>query len=240
MPARREKEPPAAEPPAERAAPVRSAILRPLPKEEPEEIQPPVPPDPSPLLPQTPDWRLVGEVLETYLIVEQGDEIHFIDKHAAHERLNFDRLQAQEYTPMSQTLLEPLVIELPPQEVQALLDEQALLDRCGFACTSLGGGTLSVEELPDLIAPAQAEEVLGEIAQALLSGAASDPDRARDALLHTMACKAAVKGGQHSSREELAVVAQAVLSGQVKYCPHGRPVAITMRRQELERQFKRL
>ena len=242
-PARTEKEPPAVtEPPAERAAPVRSALLRPLPKEEPEEIQPPdpVPLDPPALLPQTPDWRLVGEVLETYLIVEQGDEIHFIDKHAAHERLNFDRLQAQEYTPMSQTLLEPLVIELPPQEVQALLDEQALLDRYGFACTSLGGGTLSVEELPDLIAPAQAEEVLGEIAQALLSGAASDPARARDALLHTMACKAAVKGGQHSSREELAVVAQAVLSGQVKYCPHGRPVAITMRRQELERQFKRL
>ncbi|HIY07227.1 MAG TPA: DNA mismatch repair protein MutL, partial [Candidatus Evtepia faecigallinarum] len=70
-------------------------------------------------------------------------------------------------------------------------------------------------------------------------GSGADPQAARDALLHTMACKAAVKGGQRNSRQELLVVARAVMTGDVKYCPHGRPVAITLTKGELEKQFKR-
>lgn len=140
---------------------------------------------------------------------------------------------------MGQVLLEPVVLNLPPRETEVLLENQTLLERCGFACECFGVTALIVRELPDYLEPGQAEETLGEMARILLSGAAADPHRARDELLHTIACKAAVKGGQHSSPEELMVVAQAVMSGRVKYCPHGRPVAITMHRRELERQFKR-
>ena len=192
-------------------------------------------PQPAPAAP----WRLAGEVLQTYLIVEQGEEIYLIDKHAAHERMHFDRMKAAGYQPMAQALLEPVVFTPPPEEGEALLDHLPLLAQFGFACEPFGGGALVVREIPDYLEPGQVAPTLEEIAGQLLTGAGADPQAARDALLHTMACKAAVKGGQKNSRQELLVVAQAVLSGQVKYCPHGRPVAITMTRSQLERQFKR-
>ena len=199
------------------------------------------PPSPDPLPPPETDvpWRLAGEVLNTYLIVERGEEILFIDKHAAHERLNFDRMKAAGYQPMVQTLLVPEVFTPAPEEGAVLLDSLPLLSRFGFACEDFGGGALAVREIPDYLDPGGAAPALCEIAEALLAGAAADPDSARDAVLHTMACKAAVKGGQRNSREELMVVAKAVVSGQVKYCPHGRPVAITMTKKALEKQFKR-
>ena len=199
--------------------------------------------DPAPPVLETPaaeaPWRLAGEVLNTYLIVEQGETVYFIDKHAAHERLNFDRMKEAGYTPMVQTLLVPEVFTPAPEEGAVLLDNLPLLSQFGFACADFGGGALAVREVPDYLDPGQAAGALSEIASALLTGAAADPDSARDAVLHTMACKAAIKGGQRNSREELLVVAQAVVSGQVKYCPHGRPVAITMTKKELEKQFKR-
>ena len=102
-----------------------------------------------------------------------------------------------------------------------------------------GTGALAVREVPDYLDPGQIAPALSEIAEAILTGGGADPDSARDAVLHTMACKAAVKGGQDNSPEELMVVAKAVVSGQVKYCPHGRPVAITLTKKELEKQFKR-
>ena len=221
-------------PPSE---PVYTEPTIPLPSEA---DAPPAPEDPDapPPLPETP-WRLAGEVLNTYLIVERGDEILFIDKHAAHERLNFDRMKAAGYAPMVQTLLVPEVFTPAPEEGAVLLENLPLLSRFGFACEDFGGGALAVRAVPDYLDPGGAASALSEIAAALLSGAAADPDSARDAVLHTMACKAAVKGGQKNSREELLVVARAVVSGQVKYCPHGRPVAITMTKKELEKQFKR-
>jgi len=204
---------------------------------------PPLPDQPPPPVLETPGeeipWRLAGEVLNTYLIVERGDQVLFIDKHAAHERLNFDRMKAEGYQPMVQTLLVPEVFTPAPEEGAVLLENLPLLSRFGFACEDFGGGALAVREVPDYLDPGQAAPALSEIAAALLSGATADPDSARDAVLHTMSCKAAIKGGQRNSREELMVVVQAVVSGQVKYCPHGRPVAITMTKKELEKQFKR-
>ena len=193
----------------------------------------------DPVLQEELPWRLAGEVLQTYLIVERGEEILFIDKHAAHERMNFDRMKEEEYEPMAQSLLAPVVFTPTPEEGAALLDNLDLLSRFGFSCGDFGGGAIAVREVPDYLEPGQAEEVLCEIAGKLLAGEANHPEAARDAVLHTMACKAAVKGGQKNSREELMVVARAVVSGQVKYCPHGRPVAITMTKAQLEKQFKR-
>ena len=184
-------------------------------------------------------WRLAGEILQTYLIVEQGDTVHLIDKHAAHERMNFDRMKAAGYQPMAQTLLAPVVFTPPPEEGVALLDNLDLLAQFGFACEEFGGGAFVVREIPDYLEPGQVEAALCELAGELLKGAGADPQAARDAVLHTMACKSAIKGGQKNTREELLVVVREVMAGRVKYCPHGRPVAVTMTRQQLEHQFKR-
>ena len=215
------------------------------PKPVPErETVPPAPAPPEPEAepetePEVLPWRLAGEVLNTYIIVEQGDKVLFIDKHAAHERMNFDRMKAAGYDPMAQTLLSPMVCRLAPEEQAALLSHLPLLEEFGFGVEEFGGGALVVRQAPFDVDPGDIEATLTEIAQKLLTTGTADPGAARDELLHTMACKAAIKGGWKTSPRELERVAQAVMSGQVKYCPHGRPVAIELTRQQLEKQFKR-
>ena len=184
-------------------------------------------------------WRMVGEVLHTYIVVEQGDRVFFIDKHAAHERMNFDRMKAQGYDPMAQTLLSPVLCRLPAQEQAVLLAHQELLGQFGFDVDQLGDA-LAVRQAPFDVDVGDIEATLSELAQRLLTTGDADPAAARDELLHTMACKAAIKGGWKTSDQELERVARAVMSGQVKYCPHGRPVAIELTQKELEKQFKRI
>jgi DNA mismatch repair protein MutL len=188
---------------------------------------------------ETPAWRLAGEVLDTYIIVEQGDTVFFIDKHAAHERMNFDRLKAQDYQPMRQLLLTPVIFTPSPEEGAALLAHLELLDQFGFEVEDFGGGKIIVRQTPDYLTAGEAEATLTQLAERLIVTGTADPSAARDEVLHTMACKNAIKGGWKSGREELQVVAEAVMSGQVKYCPHGRPVAIEMTKKQLEKQFKR-
>ncbi|MBR4099345.1 MAG: DNA mismatch repair protein MutL, partial [Clostridium sp.] len=191
------------------------------------------------LLPEETPWRVAGEVLNTYIIVEQGERVFFIDKHAAHERMNFDRMKAEGYTPMSQTLLIPAVCRLPAEEMAAVLDNLPLLEEFGFEAEELSG-TILVRQAPDYLDAEDIGDTLSQLAQTLLSGGRAEPAAARDELLHTMACKASIKGGWKTSPRELERVAEAVMSGQVKYCPHGRPVAIELTRKELEKQFKRV
>ena len=121
----------------------------------------------------------------------------------------------------------------------ALLAHLPLLARFGFEAEDFGGGAILVRSAPSDVAAGEIPDVLGELAGKLLTCGTADPESARDALLHTMACKAAIKGGQKNSPAELYKVAQAVLSGAVKYCPHGRPVAIELTRKDLEKQFRR-
>ena len=202
----------------------------------------PLPDTPAPTVQPEPEelpWRLAGEVLNTYIIVEQGDKVLLIDKHAAHERMNFDRLKAAGYTPMVQTLLTPVVFTPPAEEGAALLAQLPLLARFGFEVEDFGGGALIVRAAPHDVDAGQIPDVLLELAGRLLTSGTADPDSARDALLHTMACKAAIKGGQKNREAELLKVAQAVMEGTVKYCPHGRPVAIELTRQQIEKRFGR-
>ena len=213
--------------------------------------EPPAPPEespagpnppalsPEPVTPDTPMWRVAGEVLNTYVIVERGDTVYLIDKHAAHERMNFDRMRAKDWQPMRQLLLSPAVLTLSPEESEALLARLPLLEEFGFEVEDFGGGSLLVRQAPDELPEGEIAGALEEIAAQLLVTGRADAAAARDGILHTMACKAAIKGGWKNSPEELEVVARAVLSGQVKYCPHGRPVAIELTRKQLEKQFKR-
>jgi len=225
-----------------------SAETKPVIKSEPTPVEIPAPtpvsvPEPiteapSPMLPEEPAWRLAGEVLNTYIIVEQGDTVFFIDKHAAHERMNFDRMKAEGYDPMAQTLLAPVTCRLAAEEQAVLLANLPLLEEFGFDVDELGS-SLAVRQAPFDVDVADIPATLEEIARKLLTTGSADPSAARDELLHTMACKAAIKGGWKTSGIELERVAKAVMDGSVKYCPHGRPVAIELTKKELEKQFKR-
>jgi DNA mismatch repair protein MutL len=178
-----------------------------------------------------------GELFHTYVLVEQGDKALLIDKHAAHERANFDRLKAADYQPMVQELLVP--VTFTPEERAALLERTDLLAQFGFEVEEFGAAALAVRSAPDYLDAGDLEGALAELAQRLRHTGTADPAAARDELLHTMACKAAIKGGQRNGAAELEEVARMVLSGAVKYCPHGRPVAIELTRSQLEKQFKR-
>ncbi|MDD4715143.1 MAG: DNA mismatch repair endonuclease MutL [Oscillospiraceae bacterium] len=184
-------------------------------------------------------WRMIGEAFDTYVLVEQGDRLLMIDKHAAHERIQFDRLKAEGYVPMSQQLLTPLVFTPPGEEGGALLQNRELLSRFGFEVADFGGGSLVVRRVPFDIEPGETEEVLSQLAGVLLNGGRADPHSFRDALLATIACKSAVKGGQKNGEEELKRIAEEVLSGNIRFCPHGRPVALELSRRDLEKQIKR-
>ena len=184
-------------------------------------------------------WRIAGEVLKTYIICEDGDgAVWLIDKHAAHERVRFDALKASPVPPMEQQLLTPAAVTLSGEEYGAVLENLPLLERCGFLCEDFGDGTVLVRALPDDVPAAEAASTLEELAQKLLLQRA-DPETLRDELLHTIACKSAIKAGMTSDVTELAALVRRVQSGEIRYCPHGRPVAAKLTRYELEKMFKR-
>ena len=183
-------------------------------------------------------WRIAGEILNTYIICESEDGcVWLIDKHAAHERVNFDRLKAAQEPPMRQTLLTPVAAELGREDAALLLENAPLLERFGFACEDFGDGAILVREVPADIDAADTAATLEEFAENLRSGRSLNEKR--ENLLHTMACKAAIKGGWKSDPAELKVLVEKVQSGAVRYCPHGRPVAVKLTRYELEKMFKR-
>ena len=183
-------------------------------------------------------WRVAGEVLRTYIVCESEEGCVFlIDKHAAHERINFDRLKAGLEPPMRQTLLTPAAVELGKEDGALLLENLPLLEEFGFSCEDFGGGAVLVREVPADLDAGDVTATLEEIAGKLRSG--RSPAERREALLHTMACKAAIKGGWKSGPAELRALVDKVQSGEVRYCPHGRPVAVKLTKYELEKMFKR-
>ena len=184
-------------------------------------------------------WRMVGEVLKTYIICEDADRnVWLIDKHAAHERVRFDDLKAAARPPMRQVLLAPAAVTLPAEEYAAVLENLPLLEDCGFLCEDFGDGTVLVRELPDDVSAGDASATLEELAHKLILHSA-DHTALRDELLHTIACKSAIKAGMNTDPAELRVLVEKVQSGAVRYCPHGRPVAVKVREYEIEKIFKR-
>lgn len=183
-----------------------------------------------------PSVRLIGEALNTYILVEHGDELLLIDKHACHERIIFDRLLAGLGEQMSQTLLTPVTWSPGAAEVELLEQNMALLDAAGFEIARFGDDGVIVRAVP---ADADGSEIamLEEIIETLRSGKPGDP---REIICHTIACKAAIKAGSRSDPRELAVLAEKVVSGAVRYCPHGRPVSVRLTKTELDKQFKRI
>ncbi len=191
-------------------------------------------------MPETPDWRLVGELYRTYIIVEQGEDAFLIDKHAAHERILFDKLRANQERMTAQSLLSPIPCRLTPELAATLLENQGLLDKLGFEIEEFGENTVLLRQIPMDLDPENAKEALEELASDLAQGKQKDPGNLRDELLHTVACKAAIKAGWHTDEAELlALVKQVMEREDLKYCPHGRPICVTLSKKQLEKQFRR-
>ena len=163
-----------------------------------------------------------------------------VDKHGAHERVLFEKLKAEDHPIVPQQLLAPVPAELSREEAAAVLENAALLERCGFEIADFGDGDLLIRQIPCDVDEKDARALLQELAAELTAGRAPDPDTLRDDLLHTIACKAAIKAGWHTEPAEAEHLVREVLSrDDIKYCPHGRPVCIELTKRQLERQFKR-
>ena len=186
------------------------------------------------------DWRMVGEAFDTYILVEQGEDLLLIDKHAAHERILFEKLRASREPILPQLLLQPIVCTPEREETAILLENAPLLAEFGYEFTDFGGGSLALRQIPAELDPSEAAASLTALAGELLAGRHLAPEGLRDNLLHTVACKAAIKGSRRTDEKEKLALVQEVLSrDDIRYCPHGRPVCIRLTRAQLERQFKR-
>ena len=191
-------------------------------------------------MPQETPWRMVGELYNTYIIVEQGDEAFLIDKHAAHERILFEKLKANQESISAQALLTPIPCRLGPDLVGILLENKAFLMELGFEVDEFGDSTILLRQIPMDLLPEDAAEAVEALAADLLNGRKEQVHTIRDTLLHTVACKAAIKAGWKTDDQELLALTRQVMErDELKYCPHGRPICITLSKKQLEKQFKR-
>ena len=191
-------------------------------------------------MPEEIPWRLVGELYNTYILVEQGEEAFLIDKHAAHERILFDKLKENQEAISSQALLAPVPCRLSPDGVAILLANKALLAELGFEIDEFGDNAVLIRQIPMDLSEKDALDALDALAADLQNGRREKKTNVRDEMLHTVACKAAIKAGWHTDEKELlALVGQVMAREDLKYCPHGRPICVTLSKKQLEKQFKR-
>ena len=214
------------------STPVSTPAPQPVVPEEP--VQEAIP------MPQEIPWRMVGELYNSYIIVEQGEEAFLIDKHAAHERILFEKLKANQEAITPQLLLAPIPVRLGAEAIGTLLENKSLLEELGFELDEFGSNTLMLRQIPMDLRSDLAAQTVEAIASDLQNGRREKADTIRDELLHTIACKAAIKAGWNSDEKELLVLVEQVMSRQeLKYCPHGRPICVTLSKKQLEKQFKR-
>lgn len=185
-------------------------------------------------------FRVVGEVLSTYIIVEHGEKMTLIDKHAAHERMHFDRLCAQTVPTPSQSLLAPELISLSAEDFDLTQDQSETFSALGYEMEPYGDNTLLLRAVPAGMDAGEARACVEEACEKLRTSRKLSAQQARQEILKTVACKAAIKAGKRSEPEELAALAEKVLAGEVKYCPHGRPVSVTFTKYELDKLFDRI
>lgn len=185
---------------------------------------------------------LIGEVFKTYIIVQAGEDMYLIDKHAAHERFIFEKIKSDTRNLDTQLLLEPVMVQLSFEEYDAVCANLDTALKAGLLIEPDVAPTVAVKGVPLIIADINPAEVVTLIAENFL---ASKVDAAGidifDELYHSIACKAAIKANDDSSQSELEVIAKAVLSDEkLRYCPHGRPIIVRMTKKDIEKQFRRV
>ena len=217
-----------------------------------EVIEPPIVQTEKPIIPERvavditreaedekPPVTLIGEAFLTYIIVQMGESVFMIDKHAAHERILFNKLKKEQKTEM-QALLTAVTVSLTREEYNAVISNTEKLSKAGFEVEDFGNSSVRVSAVPAALTKEDIPSVISELAGDLLKGKAPDAERLDD-MYHTVACKAAIKAGSRTSPLEMQKLAERVLySDDIMYCPHGRPVAFEIKRRELEKQFGRI
>lgn len=185
--------------------------------------------------------RVVGEVFKTYIITERNNELCLIDKHAAHERILFEQLAKDYGSVPSQMLLVPVQVNLSAEEKQALLAHQELLQNSGVEVDDYGGFTVVVRAVPADVPVDDVGDMVLELANHLLNGGHDALREKTEWVLHSIACRAAIKAGDRTTTDEMLALAQKIMDGSVPpFCPHGRPCVLKLTRKELEKQFGRL
>lgn len=184
-------------------------------------------------------WRLVGELMTTYIVVECEGEMLIIDKHAAHEKILFEKYRSSAEKIMSQRLIFPVTAFLGG-DAALIAENKKIMAEIGYDIEDFGGGSLIIRAVPEGTDADRIELILDELSQKFKRGKSSGFNSLRDELFHTMACKAAVKRGDITSRQELESLAEQVVTRpEIRYCPHGRPVVLALGRDALDRHFGR-
>lgn len=185
-------------------------------------------------------FRIVGQAFKTYIIAECDNQLVFIDKHAAHERILYEQLK-KDVRSFTQFLLTPVTVTLDKSSYNAVIDNIELLKEHGLEVEDFGSGSVLLRTAPSYIDSDGAIELLIEIAGKLCGNTNDITGEKLDWIYHSMACRAAIKAGDTSSDKELYELAQRVLnSNDIRYCPHGRPVCITLTKSQIEKQFGRI
>ena len=194
----------------------------------------------QPLVDEDIPVQYIGEIFSTYILVQQGDSVFIIDKHAAHEKIIYNRLKSQAHTE-EQMLLAPVAVTVSREEHTALLDAVEELLQAGISIEDFGGQSVLVRSFPLDLTGEDIDNTLREIATGLVGGNREIQSSKLDWIYHSSACRAAIKAGDVSKPAELVELAKQVLTNEsIRFCPHGRPVCIEMTKKELEKQFGRI
>lgn len=187
------------------------------------------------------DFRFIGEAFGTYIIIERGEELILIDKHAAHERLIYEHLIASAEGREPQYLLEPVVVSIDREHQRVLLENAEAILEAGFEIDDFGSGTVIVRSVPSLLAGFNVSDSVLEIAQRLYENKSAGMTEKLEHMYHTIACRSAVKAHDKMHEKELLELIK-MLDGNtnVRYCPHGRPISISLKKREIEKNFGRI
>lgn len=184
---------------------------------------------------------VIGEAFKTYIIVQQGESIFLVDKHAAHERMLFNELVKNDSKRSTQMLLTPITVTLSKEEYSSVLDNLDMLMQAGFAVEDFGYSVVIVRECPMEISADEVADVVAELAGYLVENRQKLVSEKKEWLFSLMACKAAIKGGMYTTEYERELfIKRLFASPEIRYCPHGRPVMIEITRRELEKNFGRV
>lgn len=186
--------------------------------------------------------KFLGEAFDTYIIVEKNDsEILIIDKHAAHERIIYEKLKANADKQNVQYLLAPVTVTLDKTDYDAAISNLDMFAKCSFDVEDFGNGTLLVRSAPQYLAATEIADCIAEMSGYIASGKKDIYAEKMDWFYHNVSCRSAIKAGNKSTVQELMDIAWTLEKNpQIKYCPHGRPICIVMTKYEIEKQFGRL
>ncbi len=184
--------------------------------------------------------KFVGEVFKTYILLESEDELVFVDKHAAHERILYEKLRKGIKAFDCQYLIAPITCKLSDEQCEAVIENNKEMEKFGFIVDDFGRGTILVRSLPFWIKAKEAESIIGEIADSLINCRHDLTPEKLDKLYANISCRAAIKANDKNSQPELETIVDILLNDpNIKYCPHGRPVSTTISKNKLERMFGR-